>query len=47
MHGVQGIPMLPMFKADGTKISDNARGDVHQMQAEGKAAECLEKWRAC
>ena len=41
MHGVQGIPMLPMFKADGTKISDNARGDVHGSQAEGKQADCL------
>ena len=29
-HGVQGIPMIPVFKADGTKISDNARGDIHK-----------------
>ena len=29
MHGVQGIPMLAIFKADGTKLSDNARGEVH------------------
>ena len=45
MHGVQGIPMLPLFKADGTKISDNARGDLNQAQTDGKQSECLEKWR--
>ena len=45
-HGVQGIPMLPLFKVDGTKLSDNARGEVHAAQQEGKQAECLQKWRA-
>ena len=44
-HGVQGIPMLPLFKADGTKISDNARGEVHQSQAEGMQDNCLQMWR--
>lgn len=45
MHGVQGIPMLPLFKADGTKVSDNARMDVHNAQNDGKAMECMETWR--
>ena len=31
-HGVNGIPMLPLFKADGTKVSDNARGEVQAAQ---------------
>ena len=44
-QGVQGIPMLPVFKADGTKLADNARGEVHQAQAEGTQAACLENWR--
>ena len=46
MHGVQGIPMLPVFKADGTKLSDNARGDVVQAQSDGKHADLLAKWKA-
>ena len=44
-HGVQGIPMLPVFKADGTKLVDNGRSDVHQAQAEGKQADLITKWR--
>ena len=32
MHGVQGIPMLPIFSLNGTKISGNARGDVTNAQ---------------
>ena len=46
LHGVQGIPMLPLFKADGTKISDNARSEVQEAQNDGKHADCLQKWRA-
>ena len=45
LHGVQGIPMLPLFKVDGTKISDNARGEVSQGQSEGKQGDCLASWR--
>ena len=26
---VQGIPMLPVFKADGTKLVKNGRNQVH------------------
>ena len=45
-HGVQGIPMLPIFKADGTKIEENGRGTVHQNQAGGTQAAALETWGA-
>ena len=43
-HGVQGIPMLPIFKADGTKINENGRTDVHKAQAEGTQAALIETW---
>ena len=45
-HGVQGIPMLPVFKKDGTRLVENGRSDVHQAQAEGKQADLIAKWRA-
>ena len=36
--------MLPIFKADGTKIEENGRMTVHQGQAGGTHAEVLEAW---
>ena len=44
LHGVQGIPMLPIFTSDGKKIADNGRQDVHQGQAQGTHAAVLEAW---
>ena len=37
--GVSGIPMLCVYKKDGTLISKNGRGDVS-----GNPAECLKMW---
>ena len=43
-HGVNGIPMLPVFKADGTKIVDNGRQVVHKSQTEKTQAALIEQW---
>ena len=30
IHGVQGIPSIPVFDAQGNKVSENGRQAVHQ-----------------
>ena len=43
-HGVKGIPMLSVFKADGTLIEANARVTVSNGQSQVKHADVLDNW---
>lgn len=45
-HGVEGIPMLPVFNNQGVKIVDNGREVVHQAQDEGKQSDLIATWSA-
>lgn len=43
-HGIRGIPAFKVFKADGTVVHENARGEVMEAVDAGNAADVADSW---